>query len=456
MAQLEWISALEKILQAGHVLTGPDADTFAIDGKIPQAVVFPSTVEETSSVMAIASEASLKVIPWGAGSQIALGAIPERVNLVVALKHLNHMVDHEWGDMTATVQGGMLLKDFQHALGQHRQFLPLDPPFADQATVGGLLATNASGTRRLLYGTARDFLIAIKVVHADGTVTKGGAKVVKNVTGYDMNKLYIGSLGTLGIIVEATFRVYPQIPWEKTWLTPFPTLDHVEQAIAQIMDTSLVPNAIELLDKEAARRVTTRARISWTDGQYALAASVGSVAEAAVDTQIEEIDRICRKVGSLAGNLLHGDPHDSFWRAICDITPGKNGTVPSHLRAILKGGVPISKVADTFRFAEEVARAEHLDLCMVAEAGSGIVRFYVSGEDRTTEDFATGAASIVERLRNACVAQEGSLIILEADAALKTRTDVWGPVKGLGVMQGIKERFDPHQILNAGRFVGGI
>ncbi len=456
MAQLEWIHALEKIVGAGNVLTGPEAEPFAVDGKVPQAVVLPGTVEETSSVMALASEAALKVIPWGAGSQMAFGAIPERVDLVVLLKRLNQIVDHEWGDMTATVQGGMRLEDFQRALGEHQQFLPLDPPFANQATVGGLLATNASGPRRLWYGSARDLLIAIKVVHADGTVTKGGAKVVKNVSGYDMNKLYIGSLGTLGIIVEATFRVYPHILWEKTWLAPFATLDHVAQATALIMDTSLVPNAVELLDTEAARRVTSTSQIDWTAGQYALAASVGSVAEEAVDAQIEEIDRICREVGSPGGTLLHGDPHQTFWRETRDITPGKNGTVPSHQRAVLKGGVLISKVAETFRFTEEVARSAHLDLCMVAEAGSGIVRFYVSGEDRAPQDFVHGAAEMVERLRSTCVAQGGSLIILEADAELKTRTDVWGPVKGLQVMQGIKERFDPRKTLNPGRFVGGI
>lgn len=456
MAHTEWIHALEKVVGADHVISGSEAGTFAVDGKVPQAVVFPSTVEETSSVMAIASEAALKTIPWGAGSQMALGAIPARVDLVVALKHLNHLVDHEWGDMTATVQGGMRLEDFQQALGQHQQYLPLDPPFADQVTVGGLLATNASGPRRLFYGTARDLLIAITVVHADGTVTKGGAKVVKNVTGYDMNKLYIGSLGTLGIIAEATFRVYSRIAWEKTWLAPFLTLDHAEEAIAQIMDSSLVPNALELLDKAAARRVTTRASIGWTDGQYALAASVGSVAEEAVDTQIEEIGRISRKVGSPGGNLLHDEPHHTFWREVRDITPGTNGTAPRHLRAVLKGGVLISKVADAFRVGEEEAKAQGLDLCIVAEAGSGIVRYYVSAEDRSLQQFVEGTVSTVERIRSTCEAQEGSLIILEADAALKTRIDVWGPVKGLKLMQGIKERFDPRQTLNPGRFVGGI
>ena len=456
MAQTAWMRAIENIVGADDVITGSDAEPFAIDGKMPHAVVFPRTIKEISSIMAIASDAALKVIPWGAGSQMALGAIPAQVDLVVALKHLKQVVDHEWGDMTATVQGGMRLADFQQVLGRHEQFLPLDPPFAGQATVGGLLATNASGPRRLFYGTARDLLIAIKIVHADGTVTKGGAKVVKNVSGYDMNKLYIGSLGTLGIIVEATFRVYPRIAWEKTWLAPFPALDQAQAAIAGIMDSSLVPNALELLDKDAARRVTTKAHIAWTEGPYALAASVGSVAEQAVDAQIEAIGRISAKAGSPEGSLLQDAAHDSFWREARDITPGKNGAAPRHLRAILKGGVLISKLAEAFRVGEQVASAQGLDLSIVAEAGSGIVRYYVSAEDHDSHEFVEKAAATVERIRSACVAQEGSLIILEGEAALKARTDVWGPVKGLKLMQGIKARFDPRQTLNPGRFVGGI
>jgi FAD/FMN-containing dehydrogenase len=135
MAHTEWIHGLEKVVGADHVISGSEAGTFAVDGKVPRAVVFPRTVEETSSVMAIASEAALKTIPWGAGSQMALGAIPARVDLVVALKHLNHLVDHEWGDMTATVQGGMRLEDFQQALAMR-----VDPA----ASFTGLPETSSS------------------------------------------------------------------------------------------------------------------------------------------------------------------------------------------------------------------------------------------------------------------------------------------------------------------------
>src|SRR6266852_5620816 len=214
------IQRLSDLVGADHIVAGPGATPYVVDGKLARAVVFPGSVEEVSTTMAFASAEGLKVVPWGSGTKMALGGIPDRVDLVVVLSRLNGVVDYEPADMTATFRAGSLLKEAQAILGRNGQFIGLDPPDADLATLGGILATNSSGPRRLRYGAARDLLIAIRVVHADGKVTKGGAKVVKNVTGYDMNKLYIGSLGTLGIIVEATFRLHPKPAVEKTCLAP--------------------------------------------------------------------------------------------------------------------------------------------------------------------------------------------------------------------------------------------
>src|SRR3989442_990450 len=165
--------------------------------------------------------------------------------------------------MTDTLRAGTLLKEAQATLGRNGQFIGLDPPYADLATLGGILATNSSGPRRLRYGASRDLVIAIRVVHADGKVTKGGAKVVKNVTGYDMNKLYIGSLGTLGIIVEATFRLHPMPAVERTCLASLDSVDAARDVVARILDSPLVPFAVELLNPEASRRVAEQAGLPW-------------------------------------------------------------------------------------------------------------------------------------------------------------------------------------------------
>src|SRR2546427_315888 len=287
------IQRLSDLVGADHIVAGPGAARYVVDSKLARAVVFPGSVEEVSTTMAFASAEGLKVVPRGSGTKMALGGIPDRVDLVVVLSRLNGVVDYEPADMTATFRAGSLLKEAQAVLGRNGQFIGLDPPYADLATLGGILATNSSGPRRLRYGASRDLVIAIRVVHADGKVTKGGAKVVKNVTGYDMNKLYIGSLGTLGIIVEATFRLHPMPAVERTCLASLDSVDAARDVVARILDSPLVPFAVELLNPEASRRVAEQAGLPWPKARCGLAVAIGSIRPEAVDAQLETVRRLC-------------------------------------------------------------------------------------------------------------------------------------------------------------------
>lgn len=172
--------------------------------------VRPQSIAEVQDVLRQAQGAGQSVIPWGGGTGQDYGLPPRKAEVLLDLSALSALVAHEYADMTVTVQAGMTLANLQAQLALHGQFLPLDPPHPDRATIGGILATNACGLLRLGYGSARDWLIGLRVVDAQGRVVKGGGKVVKNVTGYDLPKLHIGALGTLGVIVEATFKVSPK------------------------------------------------------------------------------------------------------------------------------------------------------------------------------------------------------------------------------------------------------
>ena len=442
------VQRLSGLVGPEHVVTGTEASAFAVDGKAPTAVAFPGSVEETSAVMAFASAEGLKVAPWGSGTKIRLGGIPERVDLVLGLRRLDEVVDYVPEDMTATFQAGTPWKDAQITLRQKGQWIALDPPHAERATIGGVLATNSSGPRRLRYGTSRDFLIAISVVHPDGTITKGGAKVVKNVTGYDMPKLYIGALGTLGIIVDATFRVYPVTPVEKTYLAIFPTVQTGQQVIHKLLDSTVVPNAVELLNPEAARRIAGQVGLPKPEGGYGLAVAIGSVFEA-VQAQITTVERLCSEGGSPQGHVLEGTVHDGFWLAVRDFS------LPDGQTAVLKASVLLTMVGEAVRKGEEIASKTGLNLGIVSEAGSGIVRYYVSG-DRPSE-FQQGLVEAVNILRTFARDGGGSLVVLEAPPDVKTQLDLWGSVGNtLPLMKGLKDQFDPHRILNPGRFVGGI
>jgi glycolate oxidase FAD binding subunit len=437
----------QEIVGAEHVRTGPAAAPFAVDGLTPAVVASPGSEEEVSRLLAAAHELEAAVAPWGGGTKMGLGAPPRRLDLALSLARLNRAVEYEPADMTASFQAGMTLAAVQAHLGEKGQFVALDPPLANQATLGGILAANASGPRRLRYGTARDLVIAVRIVHADGTVTKGGAKVVKNVTGYDMNKLYIGSLGTLGVLTEVTFRLYPLPAAEETQLCAFRTPEAAGAAVAEILGSPLVPHAVELLSGGAAEVAARAAGVPWAAGQVGLGVMIGSVPEA-VRAQLHDVARFCRGAGSTADHSLTGAAHTACWDAIREF-PGR-GAARS---LVLKGSVPLTRVPELMSRGEGLAGQRHLACQAVAEAGSGIVRFSVDGAAAPAER----VADYVETVRGVASELGGHLVVLEAPLPVKQRVDVWGPVgKALRLMQGLKAQFDPKGILNPGRFVGGI
>jgi glycolate oxidase FAD binding subunit len=440
------VKALESIVGPEHLLADTDARRYAVDGVAPTAVAFPGSVDEISAVLAACSEAKAGVVPWGGGAHMGLGGVPKRVGVVLGLGRLNQMLEHEPEDMTSTVQAGMTLAGCQARLSHQGQLLGVDPPGGDRATIGGILAANASGPRRLRYGTARDLLIGLRVVHADGTVTKGGAKVVKNVTGYDMNKLYVGSLGTLGVIVEATFRLHPVSACERTWVAAFSTAASARRVVARILDSPIVPSALELLNETAAREVGRRMGVTSEVRGVVLALAIASVPEA-VDAQIRAAQGMAGEAGD--HEVLEGPAHEAFWAAAREFDPGDGPAV------VLKAGVLLDKVGEAMAYGERLAEQHGLHVAVISEAGTGVLRFYYRADDGVGGE--ARLVDVVGPLRTFAVQAKGSLVVLDAPVGVKKWVDVWGPPgKDFALMRGLKEQFDPGYILNPGRFVGEL
>ena len=245
------LRSLAEIVGASHCLGGTDRAAYGVDGRTPCGVVFPASAEDVARVVRAAGAAGVPVVPWGGGTQMHRGAPPRDGALVVGLRRLNRVLEHEPADLTATAEAGITLAALQDALGARGQWLPLDPSAPGEATLGGILAANAAGPRRLGYGTARDLVIGIRVVAPDGQLVRAGGKVVKNVAGYDLAKLYIGSLGTLGIIVDATLKLRPRPETEGACWATFPTLDAAARAAQALAGSDLGPVAAMLLDPVA-------------------------------------------------------------------------------------------------------------------------------------------------------------------------------------------------------------
>jgi glycolate oxidase FAD binding subunit len=246
------LDTLRSIVGPASVLSGVEASPYVVDGRTPVAVVFPGSIDEVRAVLLQAGEGSVPVTPWGGGTAVSVGASPSKLGIVLNLSRMSQLLEHEPGDLTATVQAGITVRTLQTALGERGQWLSLDPPDADVATMGGVLSANAAGSRRHLYGTARDVLIGVTVVCADGAVIRGGGKVVKNVAGYDLPKLFVGAYGTLGVIVEATVKLRPRADVEVLLASSFRSLKDCGLAVRQLLVSDLIPSAVDVLDGEAA------------------------------------------------------------------------------------------------------------------------------------------------------------------------------------------------------------
>jgi glycolate oxidase FAD binding subunit len=411
-------------------------DHFRVGDEGERAVAFPRDIEELSEMMRLASGEGWRVIPAGAGTWLEIGARPTRFDVVVSTSKMNRALEYEPADLTATVEAGAPLASFNRTAAEKRQFIPLDPFGDERSTVGGVIATASSGPLRCAYGTPRDWLIGVAVVHADGRITRAGGKVVKNVAGYDLCKLYVGSFGTLAVIAEASFKLRALPPCEKTVVFYSRDAESLCSLVARITDSDVQPAAMELISPYDEAPPPLDAE------HFALALRFLNEAET-VDWQVEEAARLGSGVRHTT--LCEADAGD-FWRAYHE------GETSPRAEFILKlSALP----ADLNALIADINRALP-PIRLRAHAANGAVRLH--GDDRWLDRFnVEERLSKLAEMRRMAQARGGRMLILRAPDEIKIRFDVWGEVgPGRGLMRALKEKFDPEALLNPGRFVAGI
>src|SRR6266851_2246958 len=364
MAEIETLLAdVKQFMPSLPITSDPDAlSDYTIDGILPRLVVTPDNKEQVAQVIALAHQHGLTLLARGGGSRMNLGGIPEQVDVLLETTKLTRLLEHEAPDLTCHVEAGITLAALQAQLATKGQWLALDPPDAEQATLGGILASNASGPKRLRYGSARDIVIGLRVVQASGDIARSGGRVVKNVAGYDLNKLYIGSLGTLGIIIEANFKLQPLPISERTFLLTFLNAADAMQTVITILGSLLTPSAVELIDARAASDMNDFFGLNLPTNGYTLAVNFeGSVV--AIDRQSDETRSLARKNGALLSDDLTGEAQDQFWDVVREHTQGS---------VTCKVAVLVSQVASYLQRIEQVCRRNELEAAVVAHAGNGI------------------------------------------------------------------------------------
>jgi glycolate oxidase FAD binding subunit len=429
---------LRAMVGAEFLVTGEALEAYRLGGRKPQAAIVPADDVEVSKTLARAWEEGLAVVPWGGGTHQSVGPPPSRYDLALDLGRLNRLLVHEPADMTATAQAGIRMVELQRQLAQHRQFLPLDVPLPERAMLGGVLSAKSSGPLRCRYGTARDLVLGLRVAHADGTLTKSGAKVVKNATGYDVTKLYLGSHGTLGIILEATLRVYPRPDVEQGWWLEAHDLATAQALANRILGSHLVPNRVEMVDEVAGRACGMPGP--------GLVVSIAGLPES-VQGQRATLERMAAESGVMPAEIRDAE---GTWRALSDfpwVNVGWNG---GGVQALWRGGAPPADCAKAM-LAIRQAAPRSVGVSAAATVAHGILRGGFLAE--APEAVAHG----LRAAREVLVAIGGFLTVLDAPAPVRAQVDAWGPAPdGVGVMQRLKAAFDPKGILNPGRFVGGI
>jgi glycolate oxidase FAD binding subunit len=409
---------------------------FYMEDERERIVALPHNLQELSEIMKLAGDERWRVIPAGAGTWLEMGNRPTRFDLIVSTAKMNKMLEYEPADLTATLESGVPLAGFNQIAAEHRQFIPLDPFGDKHSTIGGVVATASSGPMRCAYGTPRDWLIGATVVHADGRITRAGGKVVKNVAGYDLCKVYTGSYGTLAVIAEMSFKLRALPASEKTIVFYSHTPDSLSALAARVNDSDVQPAAMELISPfgEAALPIDTR--------QYALALGFLNEPET-VDSQIQEVARLG---AGLRHELLDEADAANFWQAYHESESSPHtefalrlSVLPADLNAL---------IADMNRL---LPRA-HLR----AHAANGVVRLHAGLQWLDGLKTKERPRKLAE-MRRQTQARGGQMVILRAPKEIKNQLDVWGDVGPTeALMRAMKEKFDPETILNPGRFVAGI
>ncbi len=410
---------LQNIVGEEHAREAAAAD--AVDGVAPSFVAEPGSVEETSELMKFANAQDLAVAPRGGGTTMTLGNPPRELDLILSTTRLDGVIEHVPGDQVVRVQSGMRLRDLQERLAGSDQMLGLDPPEEGRgATVGGIVAANSSGPRRYRYGTMRDLIIGIVVVLADGTVAKAGGKVVKNVAGYDLSKLFTGSLGTLGVIAEANFRLHPRPEVTRTVAVAVGSPQAAQGAAQAIMHSQAEATAVEL---------------HWDDEQKQIAVLLESI-PAGIEAKAQTAAFFLKDFGEVR-ELSEGDL----------LAPPE----VADDEAVVKISAPPNELSGVLDSVLGAAERRDVGARLTGHAASGVTLATLSGGIEAR-------AEVVEELREIRSRRGGSVVLQRAPLELKKRVGTWQTSgrNDLGLMRRVKEKFDPRGGLNPGRFIGGI
>lgn len=435
---------LAEIVGQANVLSGEQLATYSAYGEEPLAAVFPSGEAEAVEVARLANAERIPVIVWGGGTKQSVEPVQPRDGIILCTSRWSATAELDAANLTVTVGAGKIVDDLQRELAGVRQFLPLDPVDSARSTIGGLLATNSSGPNRLMYRTARDMVLGLRVVTPMCSTIRVGGKTVKDVAGYDLKKLYIGSWGTLGAITQATFRLLPLPEASATVAMVFPSLSNACATVLDLLASFMRPSTAELLSHGAMPFADRTFLVQ--PGEYLLMVNVEGSQEA-TERQKRDLQELAARNGARETVALEGARERELWQnrklVFAELPPER----PAML---VKGSVLLKRVFD---FAAAVANLDRLGLkaSIASHAGNGIVYAMVAADPGQAAQLVQAA----EQLQRLAIDCGGFALVQKAPREVSEKLSLWPPRSDYGVMREIKRQLDPNNLWNPARVPGG-
>jgi glycolate oxidase FAD binding subunit len=449
---VSFASRLADVVGAGRIATDvASLPVYEVDGRRPSAVLRASSGAEVAEILRFASAERLALIPTGGRTHLHIGMPPHRYDLALDLSGMNRLLAFEPHDLTLGAEPGITYAELDRRLREKGQFLPLAPPFAERATLGGIVAAAVDTPFRYAHGTARDFLLGLEFVTGEGIISKSGGRVVKNVTGYDLHKLFIGSLGTLGVITRLNFRTFPLPPAQKMFLAAFADLSAALALCRATMKSPLQPRVLDVLDPGAADIFVARGAGFLTRGAWLVAIEAAGH-EAVLERHARDLAAMSHEAHASEFVALDEAQRNQLFACLCEFSPEAFAATSS---AVIFRVAALPSALPTL--LEEMRRlaSRHELKCAILIRALGVV--YLALLPSPGPKGFPELLSCSREIMDLGITSGAAPMIERCPLEIKNALGVWPPSGAEHeIAQRLKHVFDPHGILSPGRFRGGI
>jgi len=417
---------------------------------MPDAVIAPRSKEEVSQIVKICNTHRIPIVPRGSGTNLCAGTCPTEGGIVLLFKHMNQILEIDEENLTITVQPGVITLDLIHAAEEKRLFYPPDPSSMKISTIGGNINENSGGLRGLKYGVTRDYVMALEIVLANGDIIRTGGKLAKDVAGYDLTRLFVGSEGTLGIITEATLKLIPAPETKKTVLALFQDIDSAAQTVSNIIAHKIIPATLEFLDQPTIQVIEDFAKIGLPVHAKAVLLIEQDGTEETVRRDIAVIEEICKKGNAVSVQTAQTESEAENLRearrtALSALARLKPTTI------LEDATVPRSEIAEMVKAINTIAEKHQISICTFGHAGDGNLHPTCTTDVRNSEEMKRVEQAFEDIFKKA-VELGGTITGEHGVGEMKAPyLELKLGKAGIAAMKAVKQALDPNSIMNPGK-----